>query len=521
LPGSAIRPNSQSEVENAPPTNEASSRKRQASASPTDHQSGDSEPQDDHENEAADTRRTKRKKRQVQYTDDMTDGSEDEADVMDLDDPAAATEVSIEELDFEADEDIAGEGNATDDKTCKCDSGVSKKFKDMVKMGAPDKKQRVLITMAKRLEAAGMFKAYRDDSLFICAMHTKATATSVGLKTRKTVEQMGFRIRTMAESRNDIGGLMTGDTYHWWSLAVRPPHPAEIRGVFKYDVADDPAKDTDWQPAVGAIFDDLKARYNMDVKATYEETGNVHVPAFAWWFETVVGYFEDKPVTIADLAYKEFDMYLWHFRSESGNAGSLGWLRNCYYSGIQQLMRQDPEYYRLYVALRPDHFWRLMTHPYYAKYAREGDSTFFRHIDMNITQFLHDGRAGNMIQGSVSLDDEKDDCCTEILVGLHTREKLKEWYERVASRAKGNKKVLDAFVNRIQDKEVWSQADIEHFQTDFEPMPCKKGDARITSPFLPHGSTETPKGAVRRTLLPWFMAIQSDHTTMETIEMGS
>ena len=117
-----------------------------------------------------------------------------------------------------------------------------------------------------------------------------------------------------------------------------------------------------------------------------------------------------------------------------GNSGSLGWLRDMYYSGIQQIMRMDPEYYRCYVALRPDHHWRLISYPYYAKYAVEGDNTFFRHIDINITQYLKDGRGGNMIQGSVSLDDETPDMCTEIIPGMHTKEKIAEWYNRVKAR---------------------------------------------------------------------------------------
>jgi len=70
----------------------------------------------------------------------MIDGSEDEADIIDLDDLVAVIEVSIEELDFEVDKDIIGEGNTTDNKTYKYDSGVLKKFKDIVKIGALDKK---------------------------------------------------------------------------------------------------------------------------------------------------------------------------------------------------------------------------------------------------------------------------------------------------------------------------------------------------------------------------------------------
>ena len=54
-------------------------------------------------------------------------------------------------------------------------------------------------------------------------------------------------------------------------------------------------------------------------------------------------------------------------------------------------------------------------YPYYTKYAREGDRTFFRHIDMSIPLYLEDGHGVAIIQGSVSLDDEDEDGCTEIV----------------------------------------------------------------------------------------------------------
>jgi hypothetical protein len=38
-------------------------------------------------------------------------------------------------------------------------------------------------------------------------------------------------------------------------------------------------------------------------------------------------------------------------------------------------------YYAAYAALRPDKQWRLVSHPYYAKYAKEGDNTYFRPIN--------------------------------------------------------------------------------------------------------------------------------------------
>lgn len=75
-------------------------------------------------------------------------------------------------------------------------------------------------------------------------------------------------------------------------------------------------------------------------------------------------------------------------------------------------MRQDPVYYTLYAALRPDKHWRLVSYPYYAKYAKKGDSTYFKHIDLNIPELLANGRGCYQIQGTVSLDNETADNCT-------------------------------------------------------------------------------------------------------------
>lgn len=80
----------------------------------------------------------------------------------------------------------------------------------------------------------------------------------------------------------------------------------------------------------------------------------------------------------------------------------MGWLRGMWYSNIQQLIRQDLSYYMAYVYFRPDHAWRLIAYPYYVKSTRPGDNTKFRHLDINIQDYLETGRGGNLLQGTVS-----------------------------------------------------------------------------------------------------------------------
>jgi hypothetical protein len=138
--------------------------------------------------------------------------------------------------------------------------------------------------------------------------------------------------------------------------------------------------------------------------------------------------------TIMEVILEEFEMYHAHLRLINKKP-NYGWLRNMYHSLSQQMMRRDPKYFAIYCALRPDQNTNLVLYPYYAKYAHEGDNTFFRHIDLNIRDLASSGRGANMIQGTVSLDDERPDDCTMILPGMHKY--IKEWTRPLPSRCEG------------------------------------------------------------------------------------
>ena len=82
-------------------------------------------------------------------------------------------------------------------------------------------------------------------------------------------------------------------------------------------------------------------------------------------------------------------------------------------------MRQNPLYYLIYCALRPDQNVNLVTYLYYVKYTYKGDSTFFRYIDINVKDLIRKDRGACIIQDSVSLDDEFKDDCIVILPEMH------------------------------------------------------------------------------------------------------
>lgn len=440
--------------------------------------------------------------------------------------PRRGKRVRYEEAASEAsDDESASQYGEEDDHTtqshpqstareCGCGPEITEGFMKLITK--QERKQSVLPTEAARMKLAQQFSDLTLVGTVICARHTKAAATSVGLRTRFTADILRARLTTYARSRSDSATLKIHlDTFNWFALSVRPRHPSEIRGVYKYDPpnAEGP---TQFVPAVEEILMDLHQDSGEPISRTFDREGSVLLPTFTWWLTS-----EEDRQSIIEMAHVEFDMYYWHFRKEYGNSGSLGWLRNMYHSGIQQLMRQDPEYYRSYVALRPDHQWRLVSYPYYAKFSKRGDSTFFRHIDINVEQYLKDGRGGNMIQGSVSLDHETEDMCTEVLARMHTHDSMKDWHQRVAARMP-DKRALGDWVSRVQDRKVWGPDDAKHFGTDFRPQPCPMGYARITSSLLPHGSTTMPdRDAVRRTMLPWLVGIQANHTDMEVLEMGT
>ena len=118
-----------------------------------------------------------------------------------------------------------------------------------------------------------------------------------------------------------------------------------------------------------------------------------------------------------------------------------------------------------------------------------------------------------MIQGTVSLDNERDDDCTVILPGMHKH--LKEWARMLNERGLST----DSFVHRIQDK-MFTADDAQHFNTQWTSQPCRAGQVRVTLPHIPHGAQGPAKG-IRRTMLPWYCGLQKDLETLEVVESGT
>lgn len=90
----------------------------------------------------------------------------------------------------------------------------------------------------------------------------------------------------------------------------------------------------------------------------------------------------------------------------------------------------------------------LISYPYYTKYAQAGDRTFFRHVDVNLSEAAQSGRGLEMIQGSVSFDDEDQDNCTKLLIGF--KEVWKNWVNWMDRGSRRNERAyIQAWEDRV------------------------------------------------------------------------
>jgi len=313
----------------------------------------------------------------------------------------------------------------------------------------------------------------------VCFQHSKNIASLVGMQTRNlntaTVKE---RLRSYYQVilKNTIGDLkINKGTYVWFRMTDRPNRPSDHLGPYKLI-----PKDAD----VFEISLDDQARLciylGIDGKS-WDRVESVVVDCFdSWTTQEYNGSRMDLAGgTILGVILEEFEMYHAYLRLINKRS-NYGWLRNMYYSLGQQVMRQDLKYYAFYYTLRPDQNTNLVLYPYYVKYAYEGDNTFFRHVDLNIRDLASSGRDTNMIQGTVSLDDESPDDYTMILPGMHKH--IKEWEGALTAHGLS----IGALVHRIQDS-MFTSEDRRRFETEWISQPCRRGQVRVTLPHLRMG----------------------------------
>jgi hypothetical protein len=364
-----------------------------------------------------------------------------------------------------------------------------------------------LRTIGRRLARSGGFTVNT-----LCNKHAKALVDVLQMKSASKNHQQ--LVNRVLQSYQHIGSWdqFIKDHPRWFgfrqenSLGVhrfKPQHHAPLISDF--------AAATEWL-SIDTLIDRIYTGKAPDIHPAEDmhHDGSTILPGlFSWLGENLDG---EHPEGLWPLIHQEFRMYHYHM---SRSAAEIGWLRGMWYSNIQQLIRQDLSYYMAYVFFRPDHAWRLISYPYYTKSTQIGENTKFRHLDINIQDYLDTGRGGGILQGSVSFTQEDERNCTTMLKGMHKTERLADWWKSVQLRGP----VPDGFISSIEPH-MWTKDDEEKYGIEWTHEICGIGDVRLSLPFLPHGSTG-PATSVRRTGLPWFTAIQDDHETLDCAEANT
>jgi hypothetical protein len=153
----------------------------------------------------------------------------------------------------------------------------------------------------------------------------------------------------------------------------------------------------------------------------------------------------------------------------------------------------------------------LISYFYYIKYAKSRNKTAFRHINQNISFLLTVEREANMIQNSLSLNDENVNNCIIILSEMHKH--LTSWWKRMTIR----KLTTDEWVHRVIDS-MFIKQNAENFDTSWINVLERREDIRVTLSTLSHETNESII-LIRRIMLSWYVDILNDHELIENIKI--
>ena len=452
------------------------------------------------------------------------EGDEDFADDISVNELDAADDLDYDNVQRARDARRAITARNKKDKTCGCDNNkIEAKILNHIKR---DKKLTAAQLMTLMRDVYSATRQSRSmGQIPMCKPHLILLAGKIGLKTSGLgTEDLWNRVIQMCQRPNDLGDhKLALATTHWFTSASKALAPSDYLGIYRF-----PPKERKRMAGWTAQYRLKFAEYYLKRETVHEwdQSGTINIDCFGWLWEYVseLASMRDEalrkcpanmleylyPTTLADLFKLELDCYLWHQRRVN-DKDNLGWLRNCWYSLAQDVVRQDPYYYLLYIMLREDNAYKLISYPYYCKYAVKDDKTGFRHIDLNIPKLLSEQRGKYQIQGSLSLDDESETHCTIVIKGFHKDEVIRTWYNR------SQHKISNGYVHNMRN--VYTKKDEQDFG-QFVPVPCKAGQVRITQPHLPHGSLGPAEGP-RRTILPWYVRVQDDNSTLEIVEAGT
>jgi hypothetical protein len=346
----------------------------------------------------------------------------------------------------------------------------------------------------------------------LCWKHTQRLGAALGMMTNSsTWDELLSRIETMMPGKDSEGALEALQTnvrhFNWWRKGCRPAVEGDTLGVyrlfpgrvpFRREVFAGPFRFTEaYAVKIAMAMGMKKELYTTGLRGDY---GNVRS-------NNMMDYL--KQSGLLALMRVEFHMYHWHQREQRIE---MGWQRNQFGSIAQQVVRQDPGYWLLNVVARTDHLFAITTSPYYVKYATQGQSTGFRHLDQNLRALAAEGKGKDQWQGSLSLDDEDNENCTELCVGFNNMTKIKKFADILEKKGKLGDGFVKQMNNTILDATTAGQLGVR-----WGPYPCATAQIRLTSALLPHGSTA--RGTkLRRAIYPWYVGFPAGKGSAEVPE---
>jgi hypothetical protein len=324
----------------------------------------------------------------------------------------------------------------------------------------------------------------------LCHRHLRLLAAGgFGLYNNKGQEVICRRLNQVYRYRSKLAKLRQRNP-GWFRRSQRGVMAQDVLGIYRYEQV----KEADFDFEAMQVFERFAGVGSWE---EWQRDGTINIPG-------VFSYLEQAG--LRGMIDEEFAIYRHHYHALEGKP-RLGWLRNMYYSLIQQLARQDPVWYALTAAARPDRGWRLVSYPYITKDTDAGgETTGFLHMDLDVSRYIADGRGGSRLSSSLSVDDEEMDGCTVVVKGMQRH--IGAWYSRLLQRGWkgcGRTTNCNSSTYTAEDRKEWGEV---------VGVPCRAWGVRITLPQIIHGSTARSVRR-RRTVLPWFMQISADHEQLE------
>ncbi|KAJ5630033.1 hypothetical protein N7528_003690 [Penicillium herquei] len=408
-------------------------------------------------------------------------------------------------------------------KSCNCQVPQSMIKIFNPKPGPEDVDSRDRLILLRKIQRK--ISSYSAEKL--CFEHTKTLARYLGLYTRQfTHADLISRLNYATKQIGDWDSFIKAKS-SWFTPANVPEF--SDRSSYRFEIDQPPIPRIQEYARNGFSLENILTRIYGTADHEFQSrlqdfdmTGNVVLPKLFGWLEDDISQMDGVSQlsrvlnteirSLLQLIHIEFNLYDYHY-TPAVSRPRMGWNRSMFHSLTQQLVRQDICYYAAYVAIRPDHAWRLISFPYYTKSAYPGEDTAFVHIDLSIGDCIATGRGANAVQGSVSFTDEDKENCSVVLPGIHKH--LERWWEIISTSSKSQVSGHTVAVYPWMFDDRCRQ----EFGIDFARSICLTGDVRLTLPCVPHGSVG-PATRLRRTVMPWFGAIQDDHNRLETAEAG-